>query len=152
MFPPRCHSPLSNADFREHNASSTHCACSAIPQPPLVRNYPVNLPPFRRPSPTRHCSICKINLYRSSIQLEALASLVRGNVAVECRPNGVTNCIGSEVRILDRIEPLTAEADLTGEIDYSRVRSRVKEIDRVFSEKSMIALPINYMKARGLIV
>ncbi|KAG5320005.1 TENA protein, partial [Acromyrmex heyeri] len=54
---------------------------------------------------------------------EALASLVRGNAAVECRPNGVADCIGSEVRILDRIEPLTAEADLTGEIDCSCPRS-----------------------------
>jgi len=63
-------------------------------------------------------------LYRSSIQPEALASLVRGNAAVECRPNGVADCIGSEVRILDRIEPLTAEADLTGEIDCSHPRPR----------------------------
>jgi len=85
------------------------------------------------PSPTRHCSICKINLYRSSIQPEALASLVRGNAAVECRPNGVADCIGSEVRILDRIEPLTAEADLTGEIDCSRPRPR-KDTDRAPTE------------------
>jgi len=72
-------------------------------------------------------------LYRSSIQPEALASLVRGNAAVECRPNGVADCIGSEVRILDRIEPLTAEADLTGEIDCSRPRPR-KDTDRAPTE------------------
>lgn len=89
---------------------------------------------FRHPLPTRHCSICKINLYRSSIQPEALASLVRGNAAVECRPNGVADCIGSEVRILDRIEPLTAEADLTGEIDCSCPRSR-KDTGRASTEK-----------------
>lgn len=92
-----------------------------------------------QPLPTRHCSICKINLYRSSIQPEALASLVRGNAAVECRSNGVADCIGSEVRILDRIEPLTAEADLTGEIDCSRPRSR-KDAGR---PSSNIALPVN---------
>lgn len=92
-----------------------------VPLPPPAS------PPFRHPSPTRHCSICKINLYRSSIQPEALASLVHGNATVECRPDGVADCIGSEVRILGRIEPLTAEADLTDEIDCSRPRLR-KEI------------------------
>lgn len=116
-----------NADFREHNASSTHCACSAAPAVQPHDPCPPLPPPSPRSatlSPTRHCSICKINLYRSSIQPEALASLVRGNAAVECRPNGVADCIGSEVRILDRIEPLTAEADLTGEIDCSCPRPR----------------------------
>lgn len=42
-----------NADFREHNASSTHCACSAAPavQPPF---FPLpSFPPSRRPVPSR---------------------------------------------------------------------------------------------------
>lgn len=121
MFPPRCHRHYRMLIF----ASTMHHRRTArVPLPPP------NPPAFRHPSPTRHCSICKINLYRSSIQPEALASLVRGNAAVECRPNGVADCIGSEVRILDRIEPLTAEADLTGEIDCSRPRSRPRKDTR----------------------
>lgn len=112
MFPPRCHrhyQMLIFASTMHRRRTARVFRCSRRPSPL-----------FRHLSPTRHCSICKINLYRSSIQPEALASLVRGNVAVECRSNGVADCIGSEVRILDRIEPLTAEADLTGEIDCSR--------------------------------
>lgn len=106
-------------------ASTMHRRRTArVPLPPPFNPHDPCLPVPPPPSPTRHCSICKINLYRSSIQPEALASLVRGNAAVECRPNGVADCIGSEVRILDRIEPLTAEADLTGEIDCSRPRPR----------------------------
>jgi len=118
-------------------ASTMHRRRTArVPLPPPSNLATLSTLPLTRsaiPSPTWHCSICKINLYRSSIQPEALASLVRGNAAVECRPNGVADCIGSEVRILDRIEPLTAEADLTGEIDCSCPRSR-KDTGRASTE------------------
>lgn len=61
---------------------------------------------------------------------------------VKAGSNGVADCIGSEVRILDRIEPLTAEADLTDKIDCSRSRQLCFGIhafhDRNFSPENFL--------------
>lgn len=94
-------SPLLIADFREHNALSTHLRVFRCPYRPHLCSVTFHLR-----------SLCGIVLFIKSICIALRFSQRHSFLCIwqyDCwMSDGVADCIGSEVRILGRIEPLTA--------------------------------------------
>lgn len=109
-----------NVTERKYSRSVANTIRGWLTTPESTNRYQRRLVRRAHMYSSRHCFVCKINLYRSWIRPGALARAVRANAACECCTNRVADRIGSEVRILDRIEQLTAETDLTARIDRSR--------------------------------